>query len=287
MPEMMESFSAGGFVPPRTEFLHVDNSAGNALDGYAGLRDLIGRSTGRVVVAVHQDVRLLADGADRLREVVADLDERCPLWAVAGNAGMRANGRPVTRITDPHETDARRGGPFPAVVVSLDENFLLLRREVGVLPSADLRGFHFYGLDLCLQARLAGRTAHVVDFHLRHLGRGHVDAAFFTCRDAIEAKYAGLLPPTILRTTCSPVLIGPAALRPALGLARRPLAALFRRRDRWFAARTTDGPCPDRTGTGLAGFQDRSGDAASVGWTIVLGGCGTGEVQTGGGKNSM
>ena len=230
---MLQSFAAGGFAPPLSEFIYVDNRGGNRLDGYAGLRGLIAESRGRVVIAVHQDVLLLADDAARLSDLLAELDARDPAWALAGNAGMRVSGRPATRITDPHGADTRRGGPFPAPVVSLDENLICIRRETGVLPSGDLSGFHFYGLDLCLQARLAGYTAHVIDFHVRHLGRGTADATFFACRDAIEIKYAALLPLTVLRTTCTPVLIGPPFLRPAYGLVRRFLAALFRRRDRW------------------------------------------------------
>ncbi len=131
---MLRSFAAGGLAPPRAEFLYVDNRVGNHLDAYAGLRALIGESRARTVVAVHQDVLLLQDGADRLAAVVADLDAAHKNWAVAGNAGIARGLRPASRITDPHETDARRGGPFPARVISLDENLLVIRRESGVLP---------------------------------------------------------------------------------------------------------------------------------------------------------
>ncbi len=200
---MVESFAAGGFDAATAEFLFLDNSAGNQWDAYTGLPRLLAAARGRHAILCHQDVRLLRDGAPQLLACLADLDARDPNWALAGNAGARADGRLALRITDPHGADQHRG-PLPAQVESLDENFIVLRRDAPIGLSADLAGFHLYGADLCLHARLAGRSAWVVDFHLQHLSPGRVDAGFLAAQEAFQRKWAAQLRRTApIHTTCT------------------------------------------------------------------------------------
>jgi hypothetical protein len=107
------------------------------------------------------------------------------------------------RITDPHGT-GQRIGPFPARVVSLDENFLVVRAASRIRPSTTLSGFHLYGTDLCLQARAAGRSAWVIDFHLRHLSAGRVDSNFLRQQAAFEENWGRRLGRSErIRTTCT------------------------------------------------------------------------------------
>lgn len=200
---MRASFETHGFVASTAEFLHVDNSAGNNCDAFAGLRHLLDEAKGRYVILCHQDVRLLSDGASILAERLAELSALAPDWAVAGNAGAVEDGSLRIRISDPHGEDQSLG-PFPVQVESLDENFLVVRREAGLRPSAELNGFHLYGTDLCLQARRAGRTAWVVDFHLRHLSPGTVDAGFETSQARFERHWGELLRQRlVIHTTCT------------------------------------------------------------------------------------
>jgi len=186
---MRESFAARGFTPGTAEFVYLDNSQGNRWDAYAGIPLLLAAASGRHVILCHQDVRLIRDGAETLSRRLAALDQLAPCWAIAGNAGRTETGAYRIRISDPHGEDVTRG-PLPARVVSLDENFLVLRGGVPLGLSHDLAGFHLYGADLCLHARLAGRSAWVIDFHLRHLSPGRVDQAFHALQARMEAKYA-------------------------------------------------------------------------------------------------
>jgi len=200
---MRASFEARGFTPGHAEFLTVDNTGGNRRCAYAGLREMLLAASGAYAILCHQDVRLLADGAAELEARLAALDRRDPRWAVAGNAGTTEEGELRLRISDPHGEDQNRG-PLPARAASLDENFLVLRREAGVLPSAGLRGFHLYGTDLCLQARVAGRTAWVIDFHLRHLSAGRVDRGFLAEQAAFERHWGRRIGRSErIRTTCA------------------------------------------------------------------------------------
>jgi hypothetical protein len=189
---MREGFEAGGFTAPDAEYLYLDNSAGNRWDAFTGIPVLLAAARGRRIILCHQDIRLLEDGAAALSARLAELDRIAPCWALAGNAGRIADGGRRMRISDPHGED-RHLGPLPARMVSLDENFLVLRRDAPIGLSHGLSGFHLYGTDLCLQARLAGRSAWVIDFHLRHLSAGRVDAGFRAQQRRMEERYAAVL----------------------------------------------------------------------------------------------
>ena len=202
--EMRRSFDAAGFAGD-CEYLALDNREGNRFEAYGGIRTLLTRARGNYVIVCHQDIRLITDGRVQLLERLGELERLDPFWALAGNAGGTKQGL-ARRISDPHGEN-QRVGALPAVAQSLDENFILLKRAAMIAPSADLAGFHLYGTDLCLQARMRGHSASVIDFHLRHLGRGRMGRDYYACLEALEDKYARLLQQGEIQTTClTPVL---------------------------------------------------------------------------------
>jgi hypothetical protein len=211
--EMLRSFSAGGFTEG-CEYLALDNRAGNRFEPYGGARLALGRSKGRYLLLCHQDLRLIKDGPSELLSRLEELDKTDPLWALAGNSGGTAKGLAI-RISDPHGEDQRTGS-FPARAWSLDENFIVIKRSAMVAPSADLSGFHLYGLDLCLQAQMRGHAAYVIDFHLRHLGAGTIGGDYYDCLEALEDKYARVLQTRRIQTTCLAPTITASAWRLAL-----------------------------------------------------------------------
>ncbi len=211
--EMLRAFVSGGFAED-CEYLAIDNRTGNHFEAYGGIRSLLAQARGHHVIICHQDVRLMGDGRGALQGRLEELDEIDPLWALAGNAGGTALGLAI-RISDPHGEDQRRG-EFPARALSLDENFIVIRRSAMIAPSADLGGFHLYGTDLCLQAQMRGHTAYVIDFHLRHLGAGTVGRDYYACLEALEDKYGRVMQPRLIQTTCLSPMIGASRLRLAL-----------------------------------------------------------------------
>lgn len=210
---MLQSFDNGGFTPD-CEYLAIDNRDGNSIDAYEGIQLFLERARGRYVVICHQDVRLITDGKRELLACLADLEVSDVHWAMAGNAGARDMGLAI-RISDPHGED-QRVGDLPARVLSLDENFLVVKRSAMIAPSAGLNGFHLYGTDLCLQALMRGHSAYVIDFHLRHLGRGTIGRDYYSCLEALEDKYIGVLDLGLIQTTCLAPMITASYWRLAL-----------------------------------------------------------------------
>ena len=157
-----------------------------------------------------------------------ELGEHLPAFPARPHAGGIAPGRLALRLSDPHETD-QRIGPFPARVVSLDENFIVVRRATRLGFSNDLAGFHFYGADISLMADIAGYGAYVVDFHLDHLSGGSTGPSFTEMEDAFRAKWSRALRPRWIQTTCSLVRVtGDRAGQVAGRIAERPYERILR-----------------------------------------------------------
>jgi hypothetical protein len=199
---MVASFKARGFCQPAADFLYLDNTAGNRFDAYGGINLFLRVARSEYAILCHQDVRLIADGIDRLDALIAEMDRNAPDWALLGNAGTLPSWRIARRISDPHGDDVTCG-PLPARVVSLDENFIIVRRAANLGLSRDLAGFHLYGTDLCQVADLLGWSAWVVDFHLRHNSGGTTGPAFAAARRAFIAKYRRALRSRLVATTCT------------------------------------------------------------------------------------
>ena len=228
--EMLASFRAGGFTSADCEYLYIDNTTENRACAYRGLDAMLSQARGGIVILCHQDVRLLSDDRVTLDERLAALSTQDGNWALAGNAGAMAPGRLALRITDPHGVN-QHTATLPARVMSLDENFIAVKRSARIGFSRDLSGFHFYGADICLNAAMAGYTAYVIDFHLAHLSAGNKSASFFAAEEAFAAKWNAALAPRWMQTTCALVRLSGDALGQMAGrIAARPLASLYRRR---------------------------------------------------------
>lgn len=243
---MRSSFERGDF-DTNCEYLCIDNSSGNRLDAYAGITAMLAAAQGDIVILCHQDVTLLADGRAELEARLAELAHLDPDWAIAGNAGMTATGLPMTCLSDPHLAYNVYGGPLPAPVVSLDENFLVVRRAAGLAVSPGLSGFHLYGADLCQVAAQYGMRSYVVDFFLRHDGGGTLDSGYFECLNAMSRSYSGKFParrlPLIVGTE---LYLGGTMLSRWWQKARRPFAKVMglvpRNRDLWASGRLREVP---------------------------------------------
>lgn len=226
--QMTTAFVEAGFSPDDCEFLFVDNSGPANCDAYTALNRVLNRASGEFVILCHQDVRPI-DRREKLDRTLRQLGDVDPHWAVAGNAGGTAPGRLALRITDPHGRDSRVGD-LPARVQTLDENFLVVRRDARVGFSRDIEGFHFYGTDISLNADIAGHSVYVIDYHLEHLSPGRKDRTFARMQDAFRKKWSHALRPRWLQTPCALVRVSGDRVDHALSrIAERPFARLVRR----------------------------------------------------------
>ena len=189
--EMHASFLTSGFIDTDCEYLFVDNVRGNKIDAFQAYNLMLRRSCGDIIIFCHQDVELV-ENRRVLEACLSSLSEIDPHWGLCGNAGTDEIGALHVRISDPHGTNTKLGGPFPAKVCTLDENFIVLRSLANIPLSRNIGGFHLYGLELCLMATILGWNAYVIDFHLKHHSKGYPDQAYFTALKRFGTKYSDL-----------------------------------------------------------------------------------------------
>ena len=70
------------------------------------------------------------------------------------------------------------------------KNFLVIKSASNIKCSATLKGFHFYGSDLCLQAIRNGYSCYVIDFHLSHLSRGTFNTSYWEIKSAFYKNWS-------------------------------------------------------------------------------------------------
>jgi hypothetical protein len=227
--QMLASFRGGGFADSDCEYLFIDNTGPSQTDAFRGLNALLNAARAPIVILCHQDVRLLSDNRRALDARLTELARRDCHWAIAGNAGGVAPGRLALRITDPHGSN-QRVGQLPERVVSVDENFIAVRRDARIGFSHDLSGFHFYGADICLHAAQMGLNAYVIDFHLEHLSPGKKNRDFDIAEQAFRAKWSRALSPRWIQTTCALMRLSGGTVRNSIGrVVDAPLSRLARR----------------------------------------------------------
>ncbi len=140
------------------------------------------------VIFVHQDVRLLGDWFDNLDRVLSEVDDD---WGIIGSAGINLKyGRSdigkwggslsvdtvaVGSVWDSDENLCNPpywdGTKDTVAIHCVDECLFVLNKQCGLRFDKQFTGFHFYGVDMCLQARAAGYKIYGAHLPMIHYGR--------------------------------------------------------------------------------------------------------------------
>jgi hypothetical protein len=189
--QMVTSFIQAGFNQNECEFRYIDNSSENSFDAYTGLNLFLQNALGEYIILCHQDILLDFDNIDVLQKCIDEITTLDNNWAILSNAGGIENNlyqRAAINVAYP-DGFYQRVGALPQKVISVDENFIVVKRSANLSLSADLTGFHLYGTDLCLIAELLGHTAYVVDFKLLHKSYGNPNDTYYVILQKLIDKY--------------------------------------------------------------------------------------------------
>lgn len=145
-------------------------------------------SRSEILIFVHQDVRLLGNWFDELDEAI----KRCPDdWAIIGAAGIAyqykiadignwggALNVDTVAVGSVWDSDDKLDElPYWNGIKELtemhcaDECLFILRKSSGLKFDKKYTGFHFYGVDLCLQARDKGYKVYGANLPIVHYGK--------------------------------------------------------------------------------------------------------------------
>jgi hypothetical protein len=154
---------------------------------------------------LHHDVFLPAPFEKQVRKSIEFMKTVDPNWGVLGVAGVRLENGVKKNYGYIRDRDREWGSPggLPAEVDTLDELLLITHGDFKFDEQFDL---HFYGADICMQAKLQGRKCYAINAYCHHnsgLPLGYRSESFRECERRFRAKYIDHLP---ISTTCSIVI---------------------------------------------------------------------------------
>ncbi len=145
----------------------------NQYTASSALNEGIRRSKASVVILCHQDVIYFKAWIETLFVRLEALGERS--WCVLGTAGIREDGitaGAVQRLDGTFDWNTKYKNPVMEVQ-TVDEHCMVYNKHSGVLfDEKTIDGFHFYGPDICLEARSRHIKIYGIYNPLVHNGSG-------------------------------------------------------------------------------------------------------------------
>ena len=160
------------------------------------------KCTKEYICLLHQDVFLPEGWYDKILSQIKLIPED---WGVLGCAGVRLVNGEKQFIGSIKDRGCEWGSPegLPVEVDTLDELLLIIKND-GRLWFDKGCGNHFYGADLCMQAKIHGKKSYAINNYVHHnsIHGCEVPQEFWDSRDYIKSKYGplGMLP---IPTTCT------------------------------------------------------------------------------------
>ena len=161
----------------------------------------IERSPYDLIVFLHQDIYLPSGWFERLQFCIARLEKQDPAWGVAGCWGATRNGVGFGHVYSPGVGVLGERFDQPQPVQTLDEIVLVMKRSRGLRFDPGLDHFHFYGADLCLEARARGLRSYAISAFCVHNGNYQLvlPPEFYQAYGYFKGKWRAELP---VQTPC-------------------------------------------------------------------------------------
>jgi hypothetical protein len=162
------------------------------------------KTDAEILVFLHQDVLLPDDWESKLLQALNIIQPTN--WGVIGIAGVRlVNMRQVYlgHVLDRGSEWGSAEG-LPTTVDTLDELLLIIKNNKKIEFDENIPFAHFYGADICLQARSIGLKCIAIEAYCHHNSRGRRDVIytpeFQTTMEYMRNKWRNHLP---FATTCA------------------------------------------------------------------------------------
>jgi hypothetical protein len=147
-----------------------------------GYNDAIELSKTDLIAFSHQDVYYPKQWLADLAKALGQLEEIDPNWGVLGCWGNRRSGFYVGYLFSVGLGICGKPFESPTEVETLDEYVLILRKSSGLRFDGSLPGFHFYGTDICMTARISAKKSYAISaFAVHNTSYGPLSEDFFSC----------------------------------------------------------------------------------------------------------
>lgn len=162
-------------------------------------------SSADIKVYIHHDVYLPESFESDLISGINEIEKFDKNWGVIGVAGAIWKNKRfcLGYLSDRGDKWGNSKG-LPSEVDTIDELMLITKGDF--IFDENIKSNHFFGADVCLQAKKQGRKNYVINAYCEHnsgLQRGSLPYEFWREREYIKEKYHYLLP---IATTCTLIL---------------------------------------------------------------------------------
>lgn len=203
------------------EFISLDNTNGDFSSAAKALNYGAMQANGDVLVFLHQDIVFCSDYVLEYVYNFLSVHEEC-LCGAAGVENDFKNRRLTLSSMYQGDMDNRYDTiDSPREVFSLDECFMACKKSLFSKIKYDEKlcdGWHLYGVDLCLQAKVKGIKSFVLPLDILHKSIGNVDDSFAVALNKLAVKYRKNF--SFICTTCSFIYTNPIK-RALLNLIRK------------------------------------------------------------------
>jgi glycosyltransferase involved in cell wall biosynthesis len=181
------------FRAPHNHQILIQEGFPSAAQAY---NDAIQKSVNELIVFCHQDIYLPSPWLSQLQKALDQLESQDPNWGVLGCGGMTRDGLGRGHLYS--SGLGILGEPFerPALVQTLDEIVLIVRKSSGLGFDPELPHFHLYGTDICLAAARRGRASYAISaFCIHNTHQGLIlPKEFYECCAHVRRVWRDSLP---------------------------------------------------------------------------------------------
>ena len=168
----------------------------------AAYNDAIARSVNDLIVFAHQDVVFPGTWLADLNRALDLLQHTDPEWGVLGCYGETLDDNGRGYVYSPGRGILGKPLNKPALVQTLDEIVLIIRKSSGLKFDPDLPHFHFYGADICMAAADRGMKSYAISALCIHNSQQNLvlPEEFYQGYKHIKRRWGKFLP---IQTTCA------------------------------------------------------------------------------------
>jgi glycosyl transferase family 2 len=162
--------------------------------------DAMDKAKTDLIVFAHQDVYFPKNWICDLDRSLRRLDGADPNWGVLGCYGVNNRGLQAGYLYSVGLGTLGERFVEPIAIDTLDEFILILRKSSNLRFDPALPHFHFYGTDICMSARKAGKRSYAISaFSVHNTSYGPLAPDFFRSYWPVKKKWAEYLP---IQTPC-------------------------------------------------------------------------------------
>lgn len=168
---------------------------------FDALNNGIDVSSGNYLIMCHEDINVPSNFLNKIKMNINDLEEKNQRWGVIGPAGVSLDKIDSAfylldekmKILNNNHNDVNNKNNQE--VFSLDELCLITKKSNGIkFDDKKLKGFHFYGCNLCINSKFKGFKNFAIDSWCHHKSDGYKNINTkekYTnfCRSALDFHY--------------------------------------------------------------------------------------------------